>query len=220
MEREAEIEELVLKECILSATGLSGDNLQVGIRGDPSLRETTFQRKKYQSDLDRVFDALEPHLEELMLRRSTYRLYIGFNNGEIRTNSVFDPFRIEIHTAEKLCNHAYIERHFPEITYDNKINVIRNIYKSMDDSGVYDSLPEFWRRIIAKRNAFWSPIQEDEIINILSTLRVLRDVQEYYLRNISICIIQGVIHIQFNCDGTQLIRSGDFEKFLAQNLPN
>jgi len=219
-ESDTALEELVLKECLVSATGLNSNSLQIGIRGDPSLRETTFARKKYQSNVDKVFTTLEPHLEELLLRRSTYHLYVGFNNGEVRTNSVFDPFRLEIHEAEKLANHDYVERHFPEISYDQKVTIIRDIYRSLDQSGIYEHLPDYWKRIITKRNSAWTPMKETDIPIVLSTLNRLRDIQEYYLRNMSICVIQGFVRIQFNCDGTQLIRSKDFQQFLQDNLPD
>lgn len=83
-------EELVLKESIVGAAGLNSNHLQIGIRGDPSLRETTFDRKRYNSPADDVIDALQENLLDLMLNRSTYRIYVGFNSGEIRTHSVFD----------------------------------------------------------------------------------------------------------------------------------
>ncbi|MBT7444023.1 MAG: hypothetical protein HN790_08690 [Methylococcales bacterium] len=219
MERDKELEDLVLNECLVSAVGLTDKNLQIGIRGDPSLRETTFARKRYKSDVDNVFNDLMPHLTDLLLRRSTYRLYIGFNNGEIRTNSVFDPFRLEIHSADKLTDPHYIERHFPEIDYDDKVQVITDIYQSMDQSGIYDRLPDYWRRIITKRNNSWTAMAKEDASLILSKLDSLREIQEYYLRNISVCIMQSVVRIQFNCDGTQLVRSKDFKQFIDDNIP-
>lgn len=92
-ERDRELETTILKESILSVSGLNSDMLQIGLKGDPSLRETTYERKKYSSSVDTLFDQLSLNFQELFLNRSTYRLYIGFNNGEIRTTSVFDPFR-------------------------------------------------------------------------------------------------------------------------------
>ena len=65
---DAELEELVLKESIVSVAGLNADNLQIGIRGDPSLRETTIARKRYHSSVDKVFDQIEPNLEDLLMK--------------------------------------------------------------------------------------------------------------------------------------------------------
>lgn len=212
------IEELVLKECIVSATGLSSDQIQIGLKGDPSLRETTAYRKRYTSQIDECYHLLKPNLEELLLNRSTYEIFLGFNNGEIRTSSIFDPFRTETHMASKMADHHYIERHFPEIEYTKKTAVIRNIYRSMDDSGVYDVLPDYWRNIIGRRNQKWQPMAAPAITAILDGLSLLRDIQEYYLRNITISIIQDFVRLQFNCDGTQLLESKNYQQFLSENF--
>ncbi len=39
---EQDFEELILKESIVSASGMNSSSLLIGIRGDPSLRETTY----------------------------------------------------------------------------------------------------------------------------------------------------------------------------------
>ncbi len=56
--RENQLEETLLKESIVSATGFTSQNLQIGIRGDPSLRETTFDRQRYCSMVDNFYDDL------------------------------------------------------------------------------------------------------------------------------------------------------------------
>ena len=43
-EQEMDMEELVLRESIVSAAGINASSLQIGIRGDPSMRETTVER--------------------------------------------------------------------------------------------------------------------------------------------------------------------------------
>lgn len=212
------LEALVLKEGIVSATGLTSQNLQVGLRGDPSLRETAYYRQRYQSRVDAIYTQLAPHLEELLLNRSTYRLYIGFNNGEVRTASVFDPFRQEIHDADHLADPAYMERHFPIIAYTDKIEAIRTIYDIMAQNGLYDRLPDYWQRIIKRRNQHWNAMSEANIKRIIPTLKILRDIQEYYLRTVTICIVQDLVHFQFNCDGTQLVTAKNYHEFLQENL--
>ena len=127
-EQEMEIEELVLRESIVSAAGINASSLQIGIRGDPSMRETTVERKRYLSSVDTHLDALMPRLEELMLNHSPYQLFVGFNNGEIRTHSVFDPMRQEIHDVEKMIDPAYLQRQFPAVSYSDKIRLIRETY--------------------------------------------------------------------------------------------
>lgn len=219
MPNEEDLEELVLKESIVSATGINSDSLQVGIRGDPSLRETTFERKRYRSVVDEVLDKLTVNLEDLLVNRTTYRLFLGFNNGEIRTNSIFDPLRQETHSAEKMADHDYIKRQFPLITYEEKIELMQDIYSNLYNNPAYGRLPGYWRNIMDKRNAAWQPMNKEKIPLLMSTLHRLRDLQEYYLRNLSVCIVQDLIRVQFNCDGTQIIRTANYERFLEENLP-
>lgn len=216
---DTDLEQLVLKESIVNATGLSEAKIQVGLRGDPSMRETTFSRPKYLSSVDAVIDSLEANLEELLLNRSIFRLYVGFNNGEVRTHSVFDPLRMEIHDAEKVADKQYIDRHFPAIPYDQKMQAIRAVYDALESSGVYQHLPDYWRRILKKRNSEWQPMDAEDIPGILASLKRLREVDDYYIRNITICSVQDFVHMQFNCDGTQLVHSDNYKTFLKENLP-
>jgi hypothetical protein len=214
----AELEELVLKESIVSIAGLNSDNLQIGIRGDPSLRETSMARKRYHSGIDKVFDQIEPNLEDLLINRSTYRLYVGFNSGEIRTISIFDPLREETHAGEKLADPAYVDRQFPKIEYEEKIKLMRELYTSLRASSIYNRIPEYWKNIMAKRSAAWQPLAREEIPGIISTFKVLREMPDYYLRNVTVCTVQNLIRMQFNCDGTQLVRAENLKNFLAENL--
>ncbi len=217
--KDMEIEELVLKESIVSVAGINANNLQIGIRGDPSMRETTIERKRYRSSVDDHLDKLIPTFEELLLNRSTYQLFVGFNNGEIRTNSVFDPMRQEIHDAQRMRDHAYVERQFPAIAYEEKINLIRDTYVFLRSHPVYNDMPGYWRNIMAKRSKGWEPMERDEIISVISTLKALRDMPTYFMRNITINVIQSLVRIQFNCDGTQIISAENYTQFLEENLP-
>lgn len=217
-ERERELEELVLKECIVSAAGLNSESLQIGIKGDPSLRETTYDRKRYASTVDRVYERLEPRLNDLLLNRSVYRIYIGFNSGEIRTCSVFDPLREETHSAEKLCDVSYLARHFPSIAYEDKVSGMRDLYQALQNSSIYTYLPGYWQNIVARRSAAWQPLPPEEIPTFFSTFKVLRAMQGYYLRNVTLSIVQSLVRMQFNCDGTQIVTSENYKKFLEENL--
>jgi len=214
-----EIEELVLKEAVISATGLDAGALQIGIKGDPSLRETAPLRDRYQSILDERFDEIGPSLERLLMHQSTYQLFIGFNNAEVRTYSIFDPLREEIHSAEKLLDKNYIERHFPEIPFDEKIALMRELYDFIFQNQHYKHVPSYWRKIIDRRHKAWQPMSTEEIGQICRTLAVLRDLENYYLRNVTISIVQSVVRMQFNCDGTQFVRAQDFKQFIEENLP-
>ena len=213
------IEETLLKECIVSAAGLSSDQVQIGIKGDPSLRESAAIRERYNSPVDDVFEQLEPKLEELLLNRGTYRLFVGFNSGEIRTNSIFDPLRQEIHGAEKIIDESYFQRHFPDIEYAEKVKLMRALYGTLRASPQYQKIPGYWQNILNRRSDNWQPLEPENIPDILSTVRVLREIQEFYLRNITICIVQGIVRMQFNCDGTQIIDAHNFKHFLEENLP-
>ena len=213
------IEELILKESIISAAGLSPNQVQIGIKGDPSIRESVLMRKRYTSKVDTVFEQLEPHLEDLMLNRGIYRIFVGFNSGEVRTNSIFDPLRQEVHDAEKLTDTQYIERQFPRIEYAEKVELMRNLYATLRSSRQYKAMPTYWQNILNRRSDKWQPLEPESIPDILSTVRKLREIEEYYLRNITVCIVQGIVRMQFNCDGTQIIDAHNFKTFLDENLP-
>ena len=213
-----EMESMILKESIVSAAGLNPEQVLVGIKGDPSLRESASSRKRYASTVDSLFEKLEPNLEDLLLNRGIYRIFVGFNSGEIRTNSVFDPLRQEIHDAEKIADGEYINRHFPKIEYENKIALMRELYATLRASEHYRNIPQYWQNILNRRSTHWRPLEPDNIPNILSTVRRLRDIDEYYLRNLTMCIVQGIVRMQFNCDGTQIIDAHNFKSFLEDNV--
>ncbi len=218
MNEDERMEELILQESIVSAAGLNSEQVLIGIKGDPSLRESAALRKRYDSKVDSLFDTLEPNLEDIMLNRGIYRFFLGFNSGEIRTNSVFDPLRQEIHDAEKIANTDYINRHFPKIEYDEKIALMRQLYGCLRGSEHYKSIPGYWQNILNRRSQNWRPLEPENIVSILSTVRKLREIDGYYLRNITLCIVQGIVRMQFNCDGTQIIDAHNFKHFLEENL--
>ncbi len=213
------IEEQVLKESIVSAAGLNADSLQIGLKGDPSMRETALQRKRYRSGLDDVIDVVSMNLEDLMLNRGIYSIYAGFNSGEIRTLSIFDPLRSEIHEGVKLADRHYIERQFPTITFEDKIKMMKELYHALRATTSYQRLPGYWQSILERRSATWKPLSREDISAVFASLRVLREMQEYYLRNITICMVQGFVRMQFNCDGTQIINARDLKRFISENLP-
>ncbi len=219
-EYDKQMEELVLKESIVSATGLASGSLQIGIKGDPSMRETAMMRQRYRNIMDEIYPEIEPQLEELLLNRSTYRLYIGFNSVEIRTNSIFDPLREETHSAERFLDPAYVDRHFPAIPFEEKVAAMRELYRWLRASPIFARLPDYWRRISERRAVEWQPMERERIAEIMPTLKVLRDMPDYYLRGASICLVQDLVRMQFNCDGTQLISAHNYQRFLEENIPS
>ena len=215
---EDNLEQLILQESIVSAAGLNSEQVLIGIKGDPSLRESAPLRKRYDSKVDSLFDKLEPNLEDIMLNRGIYRIFLGFNSGEIRTNSVFDPLRQEIHDAEKIADKEYINRHFPQIEYSDKVALMRELYATLRASEHYRKIPSYWQNILNRRSEHWRPLEPENIPKIFSTVNKLRGIEEYYLRNITVCIVQGIVRMQFNCDGTQIIDAHNFKSFLEENL--
>lgn len=213
-----DLEEEILRESIVSAVGLNSAQLQVGIKGDPSLRETVIDRCRYKSAIDIIFDEIEPVFESMLLERGIFRLFIGFNNSEVRTCSIFDPLREEIHDAGELVSASYVNRHFPKISYQDKVKVMRQLYTALIASDLYKHMPTPWQNITRKRHEVWQPMSEHDARNTLQKLSVMRNLEEYYLRNFSISIVQSVIRLQFNCDGTQIVSARDFDRFFEVNL--
>jgi len=219
IESDEQLERLVLEESIISSTGINSESLQVGIKGDPSLRETAIYREKYLTILDERFEEIMPVLLDLLLNRGIYRLFVGYNSASIRTSSIFDPMREEIHDVEKLLDPNYVNRHFPKIGYDEKAEAMRELYRFLRSSETFKKIPNYWRNISEKRGTSWNPMPEDEIKQVISTLKQLRDQQGYYLRNVNICIVQNTVRLEFNCDGTQVVKGGNYRQFLELNLP-
>jgi hypothetical protein len=214
-----DLEQLVLQENIVSAVGLGNTQLQIGIKGDPSLRETAMDRCRYESDVDRLFNDIEPVFESLLLKRGIFRLFIGFNNSEVRTCSIFDPLREDIHEAKSLVSQDYINRHFPAIPYEEKTHIMRKLYQALMKSDLYSYMPAHLQSITRKRHEQWQPMSEQDVERVLQTLKLLRNLPEYYLRNFSISTVQSVVRMQFNCDGTQIVHAKDFDTFIRENLP-
>jgi len=211
-------EELILRETLISSAGIDGKHLHVSIKGDPSLRETALFRERYESAVDRVLPQLVPRLEELLLRRCVYQIFIGFNSGEIRTVTLLNPFFEEIHQVRKLLDDAYLERHFPAMDYEQKTEAVRQMYRIVQTSAWFDGLPPQLKKIWGDCYERWQPIPTAEISGTISRLPILRSIQNYYLRNITISMIRDVIHMQFNCDGTHIVSAEDYERFLEENL--
>ena len=214
-----DLEQQVLQENISSAVCLNSAQIQIGLKGDPSLRETVMDRCRYESELDNLFTEIEPVFEELLLKRGIYRLFIGFNNNEVRTNSIFDPLREEIHSATALVSKDYINRHFPAIPYAEKTRIMHQLYTALLKSDLYQYMPAHLQSLARKRHEGWQPMDEKDVEKILRNLGRLRSLPEYYLRNFSISTVQSVVRMQFNCDGTQIIHASDFDSFIQENLP-
>ncbi len=207
-----------LKEKLVDVTGLAGSSLHISIKGDQSMKETTFTRERYESVVDKVLPLLAPRLEDLLLNRCVYQVYVGFNNGEIRTSSVFDPFGEEIHQARKMVDASYVERHFSKVSYGEKTAMLKRLYSAIEADPVFRGLDGNFKKLWGRYYAKWKPLPSGEITNILSRLHSLRSIPNYYLRNFTLGIIHNAIRMQFNCDGTHIVSADDYQRFIDENL--
>jgi CRP-like cAMP-binding protein len=211
-------ENLILREQLIDITGLQSRHLYVSIKGDPSIRETALFRERYESPVDKILVPLGRNLQELLINRCVYHLVINFNSGEIHTRSVFDPYRDAIHTADKLISAAYLDRHFVEITYEEKLQLIKDVHRFILDEPQSDRLSTPWKNIYKKSHDHWQPIRQEEIIRLVSSLTELRNIPNFYLRNYTISMTQDAIRMQFNCDGTHIVSSEDYQSFIDANF--
>ncbi|MES1998213.1 MAG: cyclic nucleotide-binding domain-containing protein [Pseudomonadota bacterium] len=211
-------EELVLKENLLTTVGIKGNNLQISIKGDPSLRETAFMRERYESLVDKVLPELVAKLKILLLERCISEVFLQFNSGEIRLTSILDPFNYEIHPANKLIDDAYLDRHFPVLAYAEKARLIRRLYDTLAAEFSNVALPKNYKDVFQHHYQSWQPLAQDEIAKVIDKLPVLRSIPDFYLRNMGISMTRDAIRMQFNCDGTHIIGTQDYSRFLADNI--
>ncbi len=209
-------EELLLKENLVDITGLTDNHLHVSIKGDPSLRETTFTRERYESVVDKVLPILQPRLEDLLLNRCVYQVYVGFNNGEIRTSSIFDPFNEEVHQANKVVDEGYVDRHFAQVSYEEKALMLRRLYEAIAGDPIFGRLPDYYKKIFSRYYENWKPISPPDVVNVISRLTSLRSIPNYYLRTFTISMVQDAIRMQFNCDGTHIVSAEDYRHLLDE----
>ncbi|MBF0371037.1 MAG: hypothetical protein HQL52_16430 [Magnetococcales bacterium] len=208
----------LLFESIVNKVGLSGNVDQIQFRGDVSIRETAPTRSRYANFFDDHLDLLVKKFQRLLLETGVYHLGIGCHNGEIVTRRVYDPFTYEVHSIERFVENNYIERQFPGISYPKKVEVIRKVNQFLEQSDLRLNLSEEWLEVLTESNASWQPMGVSEIKNTLSHLKSLRTVEDYYLRKMTICLIQNIVEMQFNCDGTVIVRASFIDQFMAQNF--
>lgn len=211
-------EELTLKENLFATTGIKGNHLQVSIKGDPSMRESAFDRERRESPMDKVLPELIPSLQTLLLERCVSEISLHFNSGEIRLTSIFDPFNYEIHPANKLVDTNYLDRHFPVLDYTEKTGLIRHLYGTLATKFNSLTLPEHFKDAYKHRYQSWQPLTKEEIVHVVNKLQTLRNIPNFYLRNMGISITRDAIRMQFNCDGTHIVSTGNYDRFLSENI--
>ena len=215
----AEGDSCVLKEAIVGAFGLSADKPFVGIKGDPSLRETAPIRSKFASRIDeKVGPALE-RVEWLLSETGCFSIYIGFNSSEVRTESIFNPFNYEIHDVDALLGDDYISRHFVRVPFEEKMNTIAWVSSMIQTGPLRNYLPKHWQQLMDEQRNSWQPVKKELIHDIIEGFHQLRAIDGYYLRNAAISLSEGIVRASFNCDGTYIVRADYFPEFVKQNLP-
>ena len=211
-------EQLVLKEKLIDLTGMNDRNMHIGIKGDPSLRESAMTRERHVSVVDKILPQLVPKLEDMLLNRCVYQIYLGFNNGEVRVSTILDPFSDEFHPAIRLVDDVYVDRHFPKMDYEQKTTMIDMIYGTIQKNSYFNELPAHLNKGFTRYFENWAPLSREQISQSISRLAQLREIPDFYVRNITISIVKDAIHMQFNCDGAHLVSTTGYMQFLEDNL--
>lgn len=209
----------VLHEALVSAFGLPPGREFVSIRGDPSLRETAPIRARYASGLDKFSYAALDACEILLVETGVYAIYIGFNSGEVRTESVFNPFAYEIHEVERLIQPTYRNQHFVHLPFIEKMRAISWIRAMVQTGPLRSYLPGYWQELMDEQRQLWHPPCPTQVGAIVQAFHQLRNIEGYYLRNAAISLSQGIVRASFNCDGTYVIYADAFVDFVRQNTP-
>ncbi|MCK4950436.1 MAG: cyclic nucleotide-binding domain-containing protein [Gammaproteobacteria bacterium] len=216
---EARNHNLADKETLIDDhTAGSGEKFHLGIKGDPSLRESAFMRERYESVVDGILPQLQPALYDLLMNRCVYEVLIHFNSGEVLVKSIFNPFVDNIHPVAKLISKAYVNRHFALVDYDEKIKMVGRIMGHLSKDPSLDNLDDINRGKFEMTYKSWNPLKPKDIANTVSRLLSLRNIPDFYLRNFTISMIRDSIRLQFNCDGTHLLDGESYQEFLKNNL--
>lgn len=210
---------MIVEEALISSIGLPPGRLQLQIKGDATMRQTAPSRPRINTVLDNNFDEFVRKSHKLLTHTGVHQLSICFHNNEIVTRRVFDPYAYMVHDAKAFLATGYTDRQFPAMDYDDKLNVIREVYRFLDESSrVKKCLPPEWRTILHENNENWAPITKYEIGSILNALKPLRDIEHYYLRRAEISITQNLVEFQFNCDGTHIMQPNFVTQFVNENI--
>ena len=203
---------------LLASPYVLGQAPSVSFKGDPSLRQSAFLRKRYESVVDGILPQVQIALGDMLLNRCVYRLFLNLNSGEVRTSSIFEPFKEEVHLVKKLTQKGYVERHFSAIAYDDKVQYLKRAFDFIAGDPLFQQMPEGLRGLRCAGYEHWSPVGSAEIVAVVAKLSTLREVDSFYLRNISLSILEDVVRMQFNCDGTHFVTTEGYQQFIVENL--
>lgn len=210
--------DLASHEDLFSDLEGDGAHLRIGIKGDPSLRESAFFRERYESVVDGILPILQANLADLLLNRNVCEVMIHFNSGEVLIKSIFDPFTHEVHPATKLVDRAYIMRHFPLINYKEKTAMIKSLYNVIARDSRMEAMVDDIKLPLQDAHDKWEPLTPKKIVGTISKLVLLRNIPDFYLRNFTMGTVRNSIRIQFNCDGTHILDADGYQEFLEKNL--
>lgn len=99
---------------------------------------------------------------------------------------------------------------FTTIRYLEKTKKIERVYTSITMDPTFIKLSSQFKGLFACTHADWQPVSPDQIRIVVSHLPDLR--------NFVLSMTRGVIHMQFNCDGTHIIGTSDYLHFIEQNV--
>ncbi|CAB5499546.1 hypothetical protein AZO1586R_946 [Bathymodiolus azoricus thioautotrophic gill symbiont] len=195
------------------------NNLMHSIKGDKSLRESVYNRERAFNSVDENLEQLSQVWLDLLLDTGVYRLVIGLNNAEVRVSSVFDPFNTEVHLADDLLNSDYVDFHFNKIPLKKKSQLIKRIYKMLENDEVFGMLSLQWQQSLHERNQSMQKLTNiNDLRFILKNLSKLRHLEGYYLRSVTINLFNSTVSMSFNCDGTQIMSHKKFKEFIEKYI--
>ena len=195
------------------------NNLMHSIKGDKSLRESVYNRERAFNSVDENLEQLSQVWLDLLLDTGVYRLVVGLNNAEVRVSSVFDPFNTEVHLADDLLNSDYVDFHFNKIPLKKKSQLIKRIYKMLENDEVFGMLSLQWQQSLHERNQSMQKLTNiNDLRFILKNLSKLRHLEGYYLRSVAINLFNSTVSMSFNCDGTQIMSHKKFKEFIEEYI--
>jgi len=195
------------------------DNLMRSVKGDKSLRDSVYNRERSFNNVDENIEALMGVVKYLLKSTGIFRIVIGFNNGEVKTSSVFDPFNVEIHLVEDLISEDYVFHHFGRIEIGEKSELIKRFYKMLENDKAFNFLSKEWQYAFHSRNKFMKQLTNEEDLDfIVENLPKLRSLDGYYLRSVVINLFNSTIAMSFNCDGTQIMSHKKFKEFINEYI--
>ncbi|CAC9648329.1 hypothetical protein [bacterium endosymbiont of Bathymodiolus sp. 5 South] len=195
------------------------NNLMHSIKGDKSLRESVYNRERAFNSVDENLEQLSQVWLDLLLNTGVYRLGIGLNNAEVRVASIFDPFNTEVHLADDLLNPDYVDFHFNKIPLKKKSQLIKRIYKMLENDEVFSMLSLQWQQSLHERNQSMQKLTNIiDLRFILKNLSKLRHLEGYYLRSVTINLFNSTVSMSFNCDGTQIMSHKKFKEFIEEYI--